>query len=110
MAAAWERQRIVSAKMSRLVGAARAKCQTLYLGGISLESTQQDILQYCSDRKVVVTDVYMIRTHVWGTQSAKLFVTEQSVDKVLSETFWPSQIRCRSWKASPPGGAKASTS
>ena len=85
-----------------LTGAARTKYSAFHLGGISLLSQADDILRYCQDRKVLVTGVYWLRTRVWGTQSAKLYLSVDAAERVLSEHFWPQKIRCRAWRSSPP--------
>ena len=85
-----------------LSGAECAHCTPCHLQGVNLDSTVEDILTYCRKRSVLVTGCYMIRTRVWGTQSAKLFVSRQHLDAVLSDSFWPDLIKCRKWELAAP--------
>ena len=58
---------------SGLKGAVRAHCLPFHLPGISLVSDADDIISYCRGRNVLVTGCYLIRSRVWGTQSAKIY-------------------------------------
>ena len=89
------------------------KGSAFYLGGLSLDSQADDIRHYCREHGVLLSGVYLIHTRVWGTQSAKLYVATDSAECVLSDNFWPKNIRCRVWESSPPtsvgGGGRAAT-
>ena len=90
-----------------LAGATRKKCSAFHLGGISPHSQAEDVRRYCHDRRVLVTGLYWIHTRVWGTQSAKVYVSEDAADRVLSDGFWPEHIRCRQWQSSPPSSPRS---
>ena len=45
---------------------------------------------------------YVIRTNVWGTKSAAVFVRSGCLVAVLSDAFWPDLIKCRKSKRSSP--------
>ena len=90
-----------------LRGAQRVSASPFHLAGISLESTAEDIVSYCRTRNVSVTGCYLVRSRVWGTQSAKLFAATSSADKILDSNFWPEHMRCRKWDNYPPTGQQA---
>ena len=92
-----------------LRGAQRVSASPFHLAGISLDSTADDIVSYCRTRSVSVTGCSLVRSRVWGTQSAKLFVATSSTDKILDESFWPEHIRCRKWDKHPPATKQHAT-
>jgi len=51
----------------------------------------------------MVTGCQMLRSRVWGTQSAKLYVSESSVESLAKDQFWPEHISYRPWERIPPG-------
>ena len=87
---------------SRLYGSDRITTKAFHLSGIGLDCCTGDVVQHCRDRGVVTTGCLFIRTRVWGTQSAKLFVSMQSAAEVTKKDFWPNLIKCREWESSPP--------
>ena len=93
-----------------LVGATKLTCAPFNVSGISLDSTEEDILLYCHDKGVTVTGVYMLLTRVWGTRSAKLFAVAADGDTIISECFWPTHVMCRPWLPKPPRRAPAEDS
>ena len=106
-AGVWEH---VSSRRSRqrkpgnLLGAKCVKRTPCHLRGVSLESTAEQIVAYCRERKVLVTGCHFIRTRVWGTQSAKIFVGSDCLESVTASSFWPEFIKCRKWESvAPPG-------
>ncbi len=87
---------------SKLYGSGRIVTRPFHLSGIGLDCCSEDVIQHCKERGVTVTGCLFIRTRIWGTQSAKLFVADKSVSEVISECFWPDFIKCRRWEATPP--------
>ena len=87
---------------TNLHGSRRVSTKPFHVSGIALDCWLEDVVRFCTDCRVIVTGGYFIRTRVWGTQSAKLFVAESSAFAVLRGGFWPEMIRCRSWEATPP--------
>ena len=85
-----------------LKGAVRIHCLPFHLSGISLDSGADDVISHCLDRNVSITGCYLIRSRVWGTQSAKIFVDKNCKERVLEEGFWPDHPRCRVWEPDPP--------
>ena len=96
------RLRSNSSQTKGLVGAHRVKCTPCHLRGLSLDSTVQDVLAYCKKKNVVATGCYLVRSRVWGTLSAKVFVSSNDLDKVLEVSFWPDLIKCRKWETHLP--------
>ena len=90
-----------------LKGAEKISCKPYHLAGISLDSSAADVASYCEARHVRITGCYLIRSRVWGTVSAKIFVDCGAWSKVLDSGFWPEFIRCRQWKSTPPKGASS---
>ena len=70
-----------------LVGATKLSCALFHVRGISLQSTEEDILLHCRAKGITVTGAYMLRTKIWGAQSAKLFVAAADREAVLAEHF-----------------------
>ena len=87
---------------SGLKGAVRAHCLPFHLPGISLVSDADDIISYCRGRHVLVTGCYLIRSRVWSTQSAKIYVDKKCRERILEDSFWPEHLSCRVWEADPP--------
>ena len=87
---------------SCLKGAVRIHCLPFHLSGISLDSCADDIISYCRKRNVPVTGCYLIRSRVWGTQSAKIYVDKEAKERVVADGFWPTFLRCRIWEAEAP--------
>ena len=85
-----------------LSGAQRVRTSKFHLRGISLDCSAESIISYCRQRKVLVTGCYLIRSTVWGTQSAKLFVSEACSQTILNDGFWPKFVSCRQWLREPP--------
>ena len=85
-----------------LKGAQRVRCAPFYLAGISLDSNEWDIVSFCCSKNVLVTGCYLLRSRVWGTQSAKIYVDLTSKSTVLAEHFWPAHLKCREWQADAP--------
>ena len=92
-----KRQRHQKSHGSGLQGAERVMCTPCHLRGLCQESSAADVISCCRERNVHVTGCYLIRTRVWGTQSAKLFINTKSLDSVLAEDFWPDLIKCRKY-------------
>ena len=84
-------------KPGNLLGAKRVKCTPCHLRVVSLESTAEQIVAYC--REVLVTGCHFIRTRVWGTQSAKIFVGSDCLESVTASSFWPEFIKFRKWES-----------
>ena len=70
-------------------GSRRVSTKPFHVSGIALDCRLEDVVRFCTDCRVIVTGCYFIRTRVWGTQSAKLFVAESSASAVLRDGFWP---------------------
>ncbi len=87
---------------NRLCGAQRVSTKPFHLAGISLECTVSDVVSYCRQRRVVITGCYMIRTRMWGTQSAKIFVSDNCSASIMKVGSWPEFVRCRLWECDPP--------
>ena len=87
-----------------LQGARRVRTECLFVSGISPDNTADEVIQYCRERSVQVTGCYLLRSKIWGTQSAKLFVSTDHVEEVRDRAseFWPEHITCRSWERDPP--------
>lgn len=88
----------------KLYGSDRVATTTFHLSRIGLDCTPADVLRYCKTRGVVLTGCVFIRTRVWGTQSAKIFVAEKCASEVVTADFWPDLIKCRRWEFTPPRG------
>ena len=91
----------------RLKGAVRVRCMPFHLSGISLESDADDIVSYCRSKAVVITGCYLIRSRIWGTQSAKIYVDKESKELVLGDSFWPTHLKCRVWEPDAPSSRRA---
>ena len=90
-----------------LKGAVRVHCMPFHLSGISLESDADDIVSYCRSKKVAITGCYLIRSRIWGTQSAKIYIDKESKKNVLDESFWPTHLKCRVWEPKAPSSKRA---
>ena len=93
------------AGMGQLCGAKRVQTTAFHLRGISMDCSADDILAFCRKRNVTTTGCFMLRTRIWGTQSAKLFVAKEKADLIARPDFWPELICCRPWERDPPRGA-----
>ena len=67
-----------------------------------MDCSVDDIIAFCRKRHVKVTGCFMIRTRIWGTQSAKLFVAKENMEVILGPDFRPEHILCRPWERLPP--------
>ena len=88
------------------------RTQCLFVSGISPDNTADEVIKYCRERSVQVTGCYLLRSKIWGTQSAKLFVSTDHVEEVRDRAseFWPEHITCRSWEQDPPKRASNAAS
>ena len=86
----------------KLYGSKRVTSRAFHLSGIGLDCTPEDVVLHCKQRRVAVTGCVFIRTRLWGTHSAKLYVAENCTVDVVKDGFWPSLIRCRKWDLNPP--------
>ena len=95
-----------------LQGARRVRTQCLFVSGISPDNTADEVIKYCRERSVQVTGCYLLRSKIWGTQLAKLFVSTDHVEEVRDRAsdFWPEHITCRSWERDPPKRASNAAS
>ena len=96
-----------AAGLGRLRGAQRVKTAAFHLRGISMDCSADDIVAHCRQWNVTATGCFMLRTRVWGTQLAKLFIAKGETELVMSPDFWPEFICCRPWERDPPRGAVA---
>ncbi len=94
-------------RSSALSGAKRVNVKILHLSGISPKCCAQDIFEHCRKKGFPIASCFFIRTKVWGTVSAKLFVDEDFATNLLEEEFWPDLIACRLWEREPPRFARA---
>ena len=94
--------RLADSRPSGLYGSARVSSKPLHLSHLGPDCNVADVVRYCREKRVIVTGCYFIRTRIWGTQSAKVFVDDASLEAVLSEDFWPNLVECRRWTATPP--------
>ena len=92
-----------------LKGAQRARCMPFHLSGMCLESCEDDVFDFCSRKGVLITGCYLLRSRVWGTKSAKIYVDINAKETVLSDSFWPDILKCRVWEASAPSSGKANS-
>ena len=90
-----------------LKGAVRVHCMPFHLSGISLESDADEIVFYCRSKKVAITGCYLIRSRIWGAQSAKIYIDKESKMNVLDESFWPTHLKCRVWEPEAPSSKRA---
>ena len=95
---------------STLCGAQRVEVKTFHVAGISLDCSAADVISYCRRKKVLATACNLLRSRIWDTQSAKLYVALSHADLVASSDFWPEFVRCRPWERKPPKSAGALSS
>ena len=43
----------------------------------------------------------MLKSKIYGTNSAKIKVVIQDKDKIMDTSFWPENVRVRSWVFKP---------
>ncbi len=87
---------------STLKGSERVRCKPFYVARVSLDSSAEDVINYCQTRGVIATGCYDLPTHVWGTRTMKVFLDAAAETAVLSDDFWPEYVRCRAWSKEPP--------
>lgn len=82
-----------------LTGAAPRKRAVFFVGGISLDSTSADLIEYCRRRGVQVSSCRMFPSKRFGTQAARLSVAAADADRqgLLSDDFWPEHVVIRPW-------------
>jgi len=87
---------------SDLSGAQPVKTKCFFVSGIDQKCSAEQIRKYCLERGVRTTGCYLLRSRIWGTQSAKLFVSDECCDKMDTSGFWPQYVSHREWRYSPP--------
>ena len=82
-----------------LAGAPKIKQKTFFLSNISLDSTSADVAAFCEEKEVTLTSCYMFPSKIfYGTLCAKIAVDVKHGDQVLSDGFWPTDMRIRPWR------------
>ena len=95
---------------SGLYGSRRVSSKPLHLSYLGPDCNPADVIRYCKERRVTVTGCYFIRTRIWGTQSAKVYVDDSSLETVLRDSFWPTLVECRRWETTPPANKRFESS
>ena len=95
---------------SGLHGSRRVSSKPLHLSHLGPDCNPADVIRYCKERRVTVTGCYFIRTRIWGTQSAKVYVDDSSLETVLHQRFWPNLVECRRWETTPPANKRLESS
>ena len=75
----------------------RRRRAVIFVGHISLRSTVDSVTDFLVKRDVSSPHVRLIKSKIWGTQSAKIIVNLNEKDKLLEESFWPEGISYREW-------------
>ena len=111
---------VASPAASRLTGSRPATCgssgprrvssKPLHLSHLGPDCNPADVICFCKERRVTVTGCFFIRTRIWGTQSAKAYVDDSSLETVLRESFWPNLVECRRWETTPPANKRFESS
>ena len=81
---------------SKFVAVRRKNINSYYLGNIDPETTDTDIYDYISERKVKCTNIVMFYGR-YGS-AAKINVPADFEKEVESESFWPVDITFRKWQ------------
>ena len=77
---------------SGLYGSRRVSSKPLHRSHLRPDCNPADVIRYFKERLDTVTGCYFIRTRIWGTQSAKVYVDVSSLETVLRESFWPDLV------------------
>ena len=84
------------ASSERFTAVRRKNTNSYYLGNIDPDSTDSDIYQYITDRKVKCT--YITMYYGKNGSAAKVNIPVDFADQVECDRFWPNDITFRKWK------------
>ena len=87
----------------RLMGVERKARDTwdVYVGNLVDSVTETHVVEYTKRNGVEVRSCYMLKSKIYGTNSARIKVAIQDKDKILDSRFWPENVRVRSWVFKP---------
>ena len=73
----------------------------VYVGNLVDSVTETHVVEYTKRNGVEVRSCYMLKSKIYGTNSARIKVAIQDKDKILDSSFWPENVRVRSWVFKP---------
>ena len=97
----------IAGTASKSVGLAGApRVVDIYVGGCSLETTSQNIEDFCRKNDVVCRKSEELKTKSEWYKSFKISITSGDRDKVLSPEIWPEGVFVRKFFSSRHGMTK----
>lgn len=73
----------------------------IYVGNLEEDITKETIQEYLLEGGVTALQVFMLKSKVRNTVSARIRVCLEDRDKVLKAEFWPMFVKVRSWVFQP---------
>ena len=90
-------------KPADLRGGKKIARRVVFVGGININCSADDLVAYCRKKNVEVTGCRLIPSRtVYGTLYAHLTVAEHDEINVLKNEFWPEHVTAREWKFKNP--------
>ncbi len=89
-----------SSESATLCGASPLKRAVFYIGGLSPESSLDQVTNYCKNRGIRVSSCRFLPSRRFGIKAARLSVAAADAEHngILNSEFWPAQVGIRRWR------------